>query len=91
MTPRLPTPCLLAVALSAALATLLNAPAYAANAMDMPAAEKEAVDLDTIRVRGQRLNTYQTDRSTGATKTDTALQDVPQAITVVSPAPQLGQ
>lgn len=84
MTPRLPTPCLLAVALSAALATLLNAPAYAANAMDMPAAEKEAVDLDTIRVRGQRLNTYQTDRSTGATKTDTALQDVPQAITVVT-------
>jgi catecholate siderophore receptor len=75
---------LLAVALSAALATLLNAPAHAANAMDMPAVEKEALDLDTIRVRGQRLNTYQADRSTSATRTDTALQDVPQAITVVT-------
>jgi catecholate siderophore receptor len=84
MPPRLPTPCLLAVALSAALATLLNAPAHAANAMDMPAVEKEALDLDTIRVRGQRLNTYQADRSTSATRTDTALQDVPQAITVVT-------
>ncbi len=82
MTHRLPAPAPLAAALAAILASLITAPAFAA--LDMAAAEKEAVDLDTIRVRGQRLNTYQTDRSTSATKTDTALQDVPQAITVVT-------
>jgi catecholate siderophore receptor len=47
-------------------------------------AEKEAVDLDTIRVRGQRLTGYAADRSTSATRTDTALQDVPQAVTVIT-------
>lgn len=52
--------------------------------MDMSAAGKEAVDLDTVRVRGQRLNTYQAERSISATKTDTPLQDVPQAITVIT-------
>jgi catecholate siderophore receptor len=64
--------------------TLLATAAHAASAMDMPAAEKEAVDLDTVRVRGQRLNTYQAERSTSATRTDTPLRDVPQAITVVT-------
>ena len=58
--------------------------AHAANPMDMPAAEKEAVDLDTIRVRGMRQTGYDADRSTSATKTDMALQDVPQAVTVVT-------
>jgi catecholate siderophore receptor len=78
---KLPTPAPLAVALCAAL---LTAPAHATNPMDIPAGEKEAVDLDTVRVRGQRLNTYQAERSTSATRTDTPLRDVPQAITVVT-------
>jgi catecholate siderophore receptor len=72
----------LTIALTATLTCLVTSPASAA--ADMPAAEKEAVDLDTIRVRGQRLNTYQTERSTSATRTDTPLRDVPQAITVVT-------
>ncbi len=84
MTPQLPAKSLIAAALSAALITLLASPAHAANAMDMAAAEKEAVDLDTIRVRGQRLNTYRAERSVSATKTDTLLRDVPQAITVIT-------
>lgn len=50
----------------------------------MTAAEKEAVDLDTIRVRGGRQSGYAAERSTSATKTDTALQDMPQAITVIT-------
>jgi catecholate siderophore receptor len=84
MTPRPPTPAPLAAALSAVLITLIASPAHAASAMDMPAAEKEAVDLDAVHVRGQRLSTYQADRSTSATRTDTPLRDVPQAITVVT-------
>ncbi len=84
MPPQLPAKSLIAAALSAALITLLASPAHAANAMDMAAAEKEAVDLDTIRVRGQRLNTYRAERSVSATKTDTLLRDVPQAITVIT-------
>ena len=83
MNPRFfPARAPLAAALAAVLASFIATPASAA--LDMAAAEKEAVDLDTVRVRGQRLNTYQTDRSTSATKTDTALQDVPQAITVIT-------
>lgn len=58
--------------------------AHAANPMDMPAAEKEAVDLDIIRVRAQRQTGYDAGHSTSATKTDTALKDVPQAVTVVT-------
>ena len=83
MNPRFfPARAPLAAALAAVLASFIATPASAA--LDMAAAEKEAVDLDTVRVRGQRLNTYQIDRSTSATKTDTALQDVPQAITVIT-------
>ncbi len=82
MTRRLPHPTPLTLACLVALAGLVSDPASAA--ADMPAAEKEAVDLDTIRVRGQRLNTYQAERSTSATKTDTLLRDVPQAVTVVT-------
>ena len=75
-------PAPLTAALGAILFTLC--PGSASAALDILAAEKEAVDLDTVRVRGERLDTYQTERSTSATKTDTALQDVPQAITVVT-------
>lgn len=82
MSLRSPTPTPLAAALGV-IVLMLAAPAAHA-ALDMPAAEKEAVDLDTVRVRGQRLSTYQADRSTSATKTDTLLRDVPQAITVVT-------
>jgi catecholate siderophore receptor len=83
--PRTPlAPAALAVALGAALTSLMATDAQAANAMDMPAAEKEAVDLDTVRVRAQRQTGYDADRSTSATKTDTALQDVPQAVTVIT-------
>ena len=75
-------PAPLTAALGAILFTLC--PGSASAALDILAAEKEAVDLDTVRVRGERLDTYQTERSTSATKTDTALQDVPQAITVIT-------
>ena len=75
-------PAPLTAALGAILFTLC--PGSASAALDILAAEKEAVDLDTVRVRGERLDTYQTERSTSATKTDTALQDVPQAISVIT-------
>ncbi|MEQ1512778.1 MAG: TonB-dependent siderophore receptor [Lysobacteraceae bacterium] len=82
MTHRLPHPTPLALVCLVVLAGLVSGPTSAA--VDTPAGEKEAVDLDTVRVRGQRLNTYRTDRSTSATRTDTPLRDVPQAITVVT-------
>ena len=75
-------PAPLSAALGAILFTLC--PGSASAALDILAAEKEAVDLDTVRVRGERLDTYQTERNTSATKTDTALQDVPQAISVIT-------
>jgi catecholate siderophore receptor len=82
MNYRLPAHAPLAAALAAVLTSLIAAPAFAGT--DMATAEKEAVDLDTIRVRGGRLTGYAAERSTSATKTDTALQDVPQAITVIT-------
>lgn len=82
MTYRLPAHAPLAVALAAVLTSLIATPAFAG--ADMTAAEKEAVDLDTVRVRGERLAGYGAERSASATKTDTALQDVPQAITVIT-------
>lgn len=60
------------------------ATAAVASAADTPAAEKEAVELDVVRVRGARLRGYAAERSTAATRTDTPLRDVPQAITVVT-------
>ena len=82
MNYRLPAHAPLAAALTAILSSLIATPASAGT--DMATAEKEAVDLDTIRVRGGRLTGYAAERSTSATKTDTALQDVPQAITVIT-------
>lgn len=82
MTHRLLAHAPLAAALAAVLASLIATPAFAG--MDMTTAEKEAVDLDTVRVRGERQSGYAAERSTSATKTDTALQDVPQAITVIT-------
>lgn len=82
MTRKLPALTPLSIGLLTTFASLFASTASAA--LDTPAAEKEAVDLDTVRVRGQRLTTYQAERSTSATKTDTLLRDVPQAITVVT-------
>lgn len=58
-----------------------NAPAPA---NDAASAEKEAVQLDVVRVEGVRPRGYAAERTTSATRTDTPLQDVPQAITVVT-------
>lgn len=78
----------LALALGAALAVIATAPvapvAHAAPEPDIAAAEKEAVNLDTVRVRGSRLHGYATERTSTATRTDTPLRDVPQAITVIT-------
>ncbi len=82
MANRFLAPAPLTAALALVLTSLIAAPACAG--VDMATAEKEAVDLDTIRVHGDRVGGYSVERSTSATKTDTALQDVPQAITVVT-------
>ena len=62
--------------LAGALALVLTIPAYAAPALD-------AADLDAVLVYGQREG-YMADATLTATKTATALRDVPQAITVVT-------
>lgn len=68
--------------LSFALLLALGAPAFAAN--DEEGRDK-ARQLDTVTVIGQRyLPDYTTNRSRGATKTDTKLLDVPQSVTVVT-------
>ena len=51
---------------------------------DLASAEKEAVELDVVRVEGLRPRGYAAERTTSATRTDTPLRDVPQAITVVT-------
>jgi len=58
--------------------TSLGAPAYDANA--------QAVSLDPIDVRGNAGGTvgYLATRTSTATKTNTPLRDVPQAVTVVT-------
>lgn len=47
---------------------------------------KEPVQLAPLEVRGDRARdeNYRADRSRTGTRTDTALQDVPQSITVVT-------
>lgn len=62
--------------LAGALALVLSLPAYAAAAPD-------AAELDTVRVYGEREG-YKAEATLTATKTATALSDVPQAITVVT-------
>ncbi len=64
------------IPLAGALALVLTLPAYAAPALD-------AADLDPVRVYGEREG-YKADATLTATKTATALRDVPQAITVVT-------
>lgn len=81
------SPMLSRAPLALALSAMLAAPAsLAAPAAGLPAAEKEAVALDAIQVRGQRVDGYDAERSSAATRTDTPLRDVPQAITVITGA-----
>ena len=69
--------------LAAAVLLALSAPSFAVeNPGDVPA---DAVQLDRVIVKGSRyLPDYQVRRTRGATKTDTPLLDVPQAVTVVT-------
>jgi len=74
--------------LSLALALALSAPAFAADAgttsADDPGQRKPA-DLDKVEVVAQRyLPDYATRKTRSATRTDTPLLDVPQAVTVVT-------
>ncbi|HUJ42512.1 MAG TPA: TonB-dependent siderophore receptor [Opitutaceae bacterium] len=68
-----------------ALCTLANSRAVTSPA-DGAAAAGESVKLAPFEVRSDRTSDadYQTDSIRTATKTDTALQDVPQSITVVT-------
>lgn len=80
---------LTAAPLAAALASLLAGPALAqgvtAAATAAPAADDAAAtDLDTVQVIGKVDYGYLRKRTGSATKTDTDLQNVPQAITVVT-------
>lgn len=50
----------------------------------MAAIEKETARLDVVRVNGHRSRGDGAERSLSATRTDTPLRDVPQAITVVT-------
>ncbi|MCJ0825847.1 TonB-dependent siderophore receptor [Luteimonas sp. 50] len=76
--------------LALSLALALSAPAFAAAAGDDPGDATHATgdqpqDLGGVTVVGQRyLPDYQARKTRGATKTDTDLLDVPQAVTVVT-------
>ena len=76
--------------LASAIVLALAAPA-ASFAAELPSdesgavAEDDATDLDKVTVIGDRyLPDYAARRTRGATKTDTPLLDVPQAVTVVT-------
>lgn len=63
--------------LAGALALALCAPAFAAP-------EPQATNLDTVEVHAAPVDGYAVKKTRTATKTDTLLLDVPQAVTVVS-------
>lgn len=73
-------------ALALALGLSLCAPALAADGVDDDTGKREpAKDLDGVTVVGQRyLPDYTVRRTHSATRTDTRLLDVPQAVTVVT-------
>ncbi|HEX8216264.1 MAG TPA: TonB-dependent receptor, partial [Allosphingosinicella sp.] len=77
------------VSLTAFCAAICSAPAAAAPADDAAAsgaelsAEEEAATAQAIVVTGQR-DEYGARSTRGATRTDTAIRDVPQALTVIS-------
>lgn len=67
-----------------ALATLMAAPAFAANDDDSVKRDR-AKDVDAVIVVGQRyLPDYNVRQTRSATKTNTALLNVPQAVTVIT-------
>ena len=69
--------------LAVALLMALSMPAFAAD--DGDAAKEQAKNLDGVTVVGQRyLPDYNARKTRSATKTDTPLLDVPQAVTVVT-------
>ena len=75
--------------LAVALAPLIGAPALAQTAPVAAAAaasadDASATDLDTVQVIGKVDYGYLRKRTESATRTDTDLQDVPQAITVIT-------
>ncbi|NCT67566.1 MAG: TonB-dependent siderophore receptor [Rhodanobacteraceae bacterium] len=89
------SPRLLAVALAAACAGPAFAPAAARAAEAATFAASEAADdrldapgteLDPVEVNGFPGKGYRADRTSTATKTDTPLRDIPQAISVVTRA-----
>src|SRR4249919_1826356 len=84
MSSRYPTVAPLALALAYALA---SAPMPALAADPAATADEEAArkspELEKVQVVGAR-STYIVDSTSTATRTDTQLQDVPQAITIVS-------
>ena len=81
--PRSPLALGLALALTAPFPTLAaDTPATSA---DTPEASAKTTDLDKIQVVGQRyLPDYNVRNTRSATRTDTALLDVPQAVVVVT-------
>lgn len=68
--------------LAAALALALVAPAHAQTSA--AASSQQATELDTVEVIGKVDYGYVQKHSTSATKTDTDLNDVPQAVTVIT-------
>ena len=89
MSPRSASPAPLALALTLALLSL-PVRGFAAEAYAHAYASADARDarttrvFETVEVVGSKDQGYAAKRSSTATKTDTALRDVPQAITVVT-------
>ena len=83
VSPSQPHPSLAPLAL--AIGLVLGAPALAGEVSADDAKRDPAKDVDAVIVVGQRyLPDYQVRKTRGATKTDTPLLDVPQAVTVVT-------
>mgnify|MGYP001025845207 FL=1 len=71
--------------LTLAIGLVLCAPAFAGEPADDASKRDPAKDVDAVIVVGQRyLPDYQVRTTRGATKTNTPLLDVPQAVTVVT-------
>jgi catecholate siderophore receptor len=75
-----------AAPLAAALAAILSlpAPASALESADDGARDRRTAEFKTVEVVGEQASGYAAKRSRTATKTDTALLDTPQSITVVT-------
>lgn len=83
--PRLCLPRLPYAPLTLAIGLALCAPAFASGVEDDASKRDPAKDVDAVIVVGQRyLPDYQVRTTRGATKTNTPLLNVPQAVTVVT-------